>query len=151
MAKKSFKEQWWPEINTKKQALATARAGAIGGFIFVGMYALGLVALLITGRNIALGENAGQQSFIIQLISITLSLLLILFATFRVKSGKGRFASIFLLAAFIFEIVMKFLAGTVSVGFAIIYLMIIFLLISGIRGTWKYHSLLKLPDPEVFD
>lgn len=144
-------EKWWPTITNKASALAAAKSGSIGGFIFMAMYSVAIIALLITGRNIVYGDSADSGTMIEELFYIGITVALVAFWTWRIRSGKGFISSALLLLLFILEIAMKFVYGTASVGWSIMYLAIIALLITGIRGTWAYRKYKDDPDIDVFD
>jgi hypothetical protein len=116
-----------PDLASAKQA---AKAGAVGGFVFAGMYALG--ALLRYGA-----ASHTQDEIILAVVIYGALVALILFLTWHVRSGRGFISAGLLLLWFVGESSLKVLGGSVHIGWAFFYLIIAGLLLQGLRGCWK--------------
>jgi hypothetical protein len=138
-AKKKDKNWFWPKIDSDASALEAAKAGAVGGGLMLAGLVIGLALVHFSG-DYELFNAADLQGFYInQAVQIALAA----FLTWRVYTGKGRFASILLLIWIVVEVAMKLAAGQLNAGWGIMWFFAIMSLVHSVRGSWALRRFRK--------
>jgi hypothetical protein len=137
--KKKDKSWLWPKINDLHSAFEAAKAGAIGGGIMIGGLLIGTAFVYFSGDYALFNSDDLQSFYIYQAVQIVLAA----FLTWRVYTGKGRFASILLLLWIVTEVALKLVAGQLNVGWAFMWFVAIMSLVHSVRGSWAWRSYIK--------
>ena len=83
-----------------------------------------------------LGWSDMQTFYIVQAVQIVLAA----FLTWRIYTGKGRFASILLLIWIVFEVGSKVASTELPVGLVVMWLFAILSIVHSIRGSWAVRK-----------
>lgn len=140
-------EDYYPKLDTIEQAKKAARFGAMGGLYYAGSYAVSLTLVQVTGESVNERVPLSPEQLRVWTIVTLTVFAAALFATWRVATGKGVVSSVLLLIGFVAETVGKISSGEASTGWLLIYVFIIFILITGVRATWAYRKLTKASPP----
>jgi CHASE2 domain-containing sensor protein len=130
-------------IRDLASAKRAAKEGSVGGFVFAGMYVLGA---FLKYR----AEPLPQEETIVLVAVYGALTALIVFLTWRVRSGRGFMSAGLLLLWFVAESALKVLGGSVHVGWAFFYLMVAGALVQGLRGCWKVRRYRQMQVVETF-
>jgi len=144
-------EKWWPKITDKKSALNAAKFGGNAGFIFAVFYVIGLISFVSTNSFEFAEQTISSDDRVGTIIGIVIGMLLVVFWSIRVRTGRGYISSILLVFIFIIEIAAKITSVSVGFYWYLIYLAIFLALIGAVRGTWAYRKYKDDPDVDVFD
>jgi hypothetical protein len=132
-------------ITDLESAHAAAKAGAGAGFVFAGMYVIGA---LMQYR----AASSHSQDEAIAFVAINAVLIsLILFLSWRVKTGRGFISTALLLLWFVGECTVKVLAGSTNMGWVFFYLIVAAGLLRGLRGCWKVRQYRHLKIVDTFN
>jgi hypothetical protein len=136
---KKDKSWLWPKIDSEASAFEAAKGGAVGGgLMLAGLFIA--IALVYFSGDYELFNAADLQTFYIyQAVQIGLAALL----TWRVYTGKGRFASFLLLIWVVIEVALKLVAGQLNVGWGIMWFFAILSLVHSVRGSWALRGFRK--------
>jgi hypothetical protein len=139
----SSKGRWyWPTFDTLDESYAVAHK-AFGGWVFAGMVVLGGLFTYFSGKS-AVDLSTAEPDTTAALIGASLELAFVLFASYRMTTGRGWIISWFLLALFGFEALVKFTGGGHAiVGWIFFYVAIGASLLAGARACWDIHWRLK--------
>lgn len=135
------KKSWlWPKITDEASALEAAKAGSLGGGLLVAGLALALLMARSSG-NVPFGWDDIQSFYIEQTIQIAIAL----FLTWRVYTGKGRFASIILLIWILSELTFKLVSTHMKMngGWILMWCFAMLSLVHSARGSWALRRLKK--------
>ena len=133
---------YWPDLDSLDESYAVARK-AFGGWVFAGMIVLGAVVTYFSGKS-AIDLKTPEADIGGALIGSAVELAFVLFASYRMVTGRGWIVSWFLLAVFAVEVVMKVLgAGPTVVGWLIFYAAVGSSIVAGARACWDIRSRLK--------
>lgn len=131
------KKGWlWPKIDDEASAFESAKAGAVGGGLMIAGLLLALAVVHFSEDAAIYGWDDMQSFYIGQAVQIVLAA----FLTWRVYTGKGRFASILLLIWVVAEVAMKAVAGQLNVGWSIMWFFAILSLVHSVRGSWALRK-----------
>ena len=134
-----------PKIETPDGARSLTKQGAIGILLFAGMYLVGIVVVLYTGKSVVDLRPIDAQGMQDRVIGSVVALTVLLFFAYRVYTGKGWFVAGLALALFIAEIGLKTYGGTTNVGWFIFYFFVAVAMLNGVRGCWWLR---KRPSPK---
>jgi hypothetical protein len=139
------KSSWIPKIKNIEDANETLNKNGIVGYFVFGMYALGLVFLLFTNKNVAIGQEILAEDMIYNAIGMIIIMLVCLFWAWRMHKKDGLVSATLLLCLFCYEIYAKVLAGTTNPGWFFVYIIMLLGFINSIRAIRfiKMHKRLE--------
>lgn len=133
---------YWPSLDSLEDSYLIAQK-AFGGWVFAGMVLLGGLATYFSGKR-AIDLQTPETDMVGSLIGVTIELLFVLFASYRMKIGRGWIVSWLLLALFAGEALMKIFGGGRGViGWIFFYFAVGASLLAGARACWDIHSRLN--------
>lgn len=139
--------KWFPDVSTYDGVRGASNGGFYACLAFAVMNVLGLVALLLSGQRMLIGQDTPANPGAI--IGVLFELTLIMAAAWRFKRGNGLVIGSIVLLVFTLEIVVKIATGTTSPPWFLLYAAVFAGLINGIRGAWA-GRLLPGVDPTIF-
>ena len=135
------KTHWyWAELDSLKGSYEVARK-AFGGWVFAGMITLGILITFFSGKSL-IDLKTPESDVTSALVGEVIELLFVLFASYRMVTGRGWVISWFMLAIFAAESVTKLVAGR-SIGWLFFYFAVGASLLAGARACWDIRSRLK--------
>ena len=133
---------YWPDLDSLEESYSVARK-AFGGWILAGMIVLGALFTYFSGKS-AVDMKTPEADVSAAMIGIGIELIFVLFASYRMTSGRGWIVSWFLLALFLAEVINKLMgAGPGIVGWLIFYVAVGASILAGARACWDIRSRLK--------
>jgi hypothetical protein len=132
--KTAKKDGFFSPITDLASAKVAAQAGAVGGFVFAGMYVLGM--LLQYG---SVKSHFREEAIYFVLINVAL-VALIVFLAWRVKTRHSVISALLLLLWFTAESLVKVMGGAVHLGWVFFYLIVAATLLRGVLGCWKVRK-----------
>jgi hypothetical protein len=131
-------------ITDLASAKAAAQGGAVGGFVFAGMYVVGML--------MRFGSVTHSQEEAIIFVSINVVLTaLIVFLAWRVRTRHGVISALLLLLWFTAECAVKVMGGAVHLGWVFFYLMVVGTLLRGVLGCWKARKYQHMAVADTFN
>lgn len=135
--KKSF--WYWPKLDSLDASYAVAHK-AFGGWVFAGMIVLGAAVTYFSGKS-AIDFKTTETDVAGAVVGAGIELLFVLFASYRIRIGRGWIISWFLLALFGAEAVTKFIGGGPAViGWIFFYIAIGSSILAGARACWDIRA-----------
>jgi hypothetical protein len=130
---------YWPALDSLDDSYSVARK-SFGGWVFAGMVFLGAVLSYALGKS-AVDLKTPESNVIGALVGSIIELLFVLFAAYRIRTGRGWVVSWFLLALFGLEAVVKVVSGGATViGWVFLYLAVGSSILAGARACWDIRS-----------
>ena len=131
---------YWPQFDSLEESYSVARK-AYGGWIFAGMVCLGILISYFSGKSLT-DLKTPETDLTSTLIGEAIELCFVLFASYRMTSGRGWIVSWFLLAVFAGEAILKVFGGR-SIGWIFFYVAVGASMLGGARACWEIRSRLK--------
>lgn len=130
---------YWPTLDSLDDSYAVAHK-SFGGWAFAVMLVLGAAITYFSGKS-AINFRTTETDVSGALIGIGIELLFVLFASYRIRSGKGWIVAWLLFALFCFEAVMKVIGGgAVVIGWIFFYIAVGSSILAGARACWDIRS-----------
>lgn len=126
--------RWFPIIKDIDTAEKTLKDNGWVGFIFAGMYLLGILFIVFFDKSVATLETISDEEKIYEIIGIAFLIIVVLFLSWRMRSKHGIISAIFLLGLFLFEIYSKIITGSANVGWILFYAVIVCGFVNSIRA-----------------
>lgn len=140
----SARRSWWywPALDTLADSYSVARK-SFGGWVFAGMIVLGGAISYFSGKS-AVDLTTPETDPTGALVGTIIELVFVLFASYRIMTGRGWIVSWFLLALFAAEAVMKIFGGGPGIiGWIFFYIAVGSSILAGARACWDIHSRLR--------
>lgn len=138
----SNKRWYWTELDSLDDSYSAARK-TFGGWVFAAMILLGILVTYFSGKSVA-DLKTPETDVPGALIGMTVELIFVLIASYRMVTERGWIISWILTAAFVYEAFLKILGGAHGViGWLFFYVAVTASLLTGARACWDIHLRLK--------